>query len=71
MPRSQYKITNMNNQDNMPLPEASNPIGISPEKNHLAEAENKDFKIAIVDMLKDLKEDMNALLKTVKMQTNS
>lgn len=43
--RSQHKNVNMNSQDNMPLPEASNPIGRGPEKSNLAEAEDKDFKI--------------------------
>lgn len=42
----------------MPPPEASSPTAISPERCSLAE-QDKGFKTAIVNMFKDLKEDMN------------
>lgn len=51
----------MNSQENIPLPEASNPIGIGPEKSNLAEAEDKDFKI-VRNMVQYLKEVMNKCL---------
>lgn len=38
----------------MPPPETRNPIAISSEKNNLAESQDKDFKIAIMTMVKDL-----------------
>lgn len=45
----------MNSQDNMPSPEASNPISTCPEESNLAETQDKDFNIRIVNILKDLK----------------
>ena len=44
----------MTNQDNMSLPEASNPIIIDPEISYLAEAQDTDLKIAIMNVFKDL-----------------
>lgn len=49
----------MNNQDNIPPPETSNPIVIDAEQSNLAEAQDKDFQIAIMNLIEDLKEDMN------------
>ena len=46
-------------QDNTSSPEASTPIIIDPEKNNLAEAQDKILKLAITSLLKDLNEDMN------------
>lgn len=43
----------------MPPVEASSPISIDSEKSNLAGAHDRSFKIAIVNMFKDLKEDMN------------
>jgi hypothetical protein len=40
----------------MSPPDPSNHTAVDPEKLNTAEAQNKDFKIAAVDMLKDLKE---------------
>lgn len=45
-------------QDNMPPPEASSTTAIGPERCSLAE-QDKGFKTAIMNMFKDLKEDMN------------
>lgn len=45
----------MNSQDNMPFPEASNPIATCAEKSNLAETQDKDFKIRTVNIFKDLK----------------
>lgn len=54
----------------MPLPEGSNHTVTGPEKSNLAEAQDKDFKVSIMNMFKDLKEDTNnALMKTIKTQT--
>jgi hypothetical protein len=59
----------MDIQDHAPPSKASNPIAIFLEKGNLDEAQNMDFKIAILTMPKDLKEHMNVqartLLKTV------
>jgi hypothetical protein len=56
MPQRQHKHTHNNSQDNMSPPDPSNHTAVDPEKLNTAEAQNKDFKIAAVDMLKDLKE---------------
>lgn len=39
---SQYKITNMN-QDNMPPPKDNDTIVTGPNKSNLAQAQHKDF----------------------------
>jgi hypothetical protein len=54
------KIIN-NSQDAMSSFNPSNPIQSSagPEKSNVAETPNKDFKVAFVNMSKDLKGDMN------------
>lgn len=44
MLNSLCKKPNINNQDNLPPPEPSNPIVLSPNKSNLAQAEEKDFK---------------------------
>lgn len=50
--------------------DAINPISTGSEKSNLAEARDRDFKVAIMIMFNDCKEGMsNALMKTVKMQT--
>ena len=38
----------------MPPPEARNRIAIGSEKNDLAESQDKDFKIAVMNMFKDI-----------------
>lgn len=43
----------MNSQDNKPPPEASNPIAKCSEKHNIAEAQDRDFKIAIRYMFND------------------
>lgn len=53
MPRSHHKNTSVKNQHNIPLPEASNSIEIGLKKSNLAKAEDKDFQIASVNMLRD------------------
>jgi hypothetical protein len=52
----------MNNLDNMSSPEMNNPIILSPEKSSLAEAQDRDFKMASMNMSKDFKEDMKNCL---------
>lgn len=46
----------------MVSPELSNPATAGPEKYRVAEAQDKDFKIAIINVHKDLKEEMNKSL---------
>lgn len=46
----------------MTPPEVRNPITISPEKTNLVEAHDRNFKIAIIHLFKDLKEDMDKYL---------
>lgn len=63
MPRSHCNNTNgISNQDNMSCPEISTPIVIFPEKDNLADTQDNDFKIAIIKMLKELKENKNKCL---------
>ena len=50
-------------------PEASNPIAAGHEKCNIAEAYVKDFKMAIMNMLKKFKDDkINPLMSSVKTQ---
>ena len=55
----------------MPSPEAAIPIARDPGKSKLAEAQDKDFRIAIMKYLKDLKEDVHKCLNAVCENTNS
>ena len=43
----------------MHLPETNNPIVMGFRKSNLAEAQQKDFQIAIMNMFKNLREDMS------------
>jgi hypothetical protein len=53
-------------------PEPSNPTTAGPEKCNIAEAEDKDFPRAVMNMFKDLREDMNKSINEIwKTQTNS
>ena len=54
----------------MPSPEASNFMVIGPKQCNLAEAQDKDFKIAIMNMLKDLKEEINKSANEIYENTN-
>lgn len=58
----------------MPLLETNNPITVGSKKFYKAKAQDKDFKVAIVNIFKDLKEDMNKFLnedhKNTKKQFN-
>ena len=58
-PRRTTKNFNMNIQGNMPPLEASNPICRRLWECNTAEPQLKDFKIAIMTMFKDFKEDVN------------
>ena len=49
----------MKNQGNKYPPEATNPIVLGSKESALAEAQDKDFKIAIVSMFKDLTDTVN------------
>lgn len=53
-------------------PELSNPATAGPEKYSVAEVQDKDFKITIINVHKDLKEEMNKFLsKAYETLTNS
>lgn len=49
----------------MPPPEAKNPTMLSPEKSNLSKAQNKNFKIEIMNLFKDLKEDINKCINKI------
>lgn len=51
-------------------PEASNPIAAGHEKCNIAEAYVKDFKMAIMNMFKRSREDINKSLKEAHENTN-
>lgn len=48
----------------------SNPIAKGPEKHNIAEAQDRDFKIAIKYMFNDLKEDLNKSFNEVHESRN-
>lgn len=62
MPRHQGKNTAINSEDNMPPPEPSNATIVGLEKCNLVEAQDKDFKISIMNMFKDHEEDVDKWL---------
>lgn len=51
--------------------EASNPITVDPEKCNVADAQDKDFRIAIMNMFKLLKKNMNKYNKEIYETSNS
>ena len=54
------KSTNTKSDNSMPLLGTSNnSIAVGPEKCNLTKAQNKNFKMAITNILLDLKSDMN------------
>lgn len=59
----QCKNKNMISQINMLPLETSSLISTGLEKRNLAEVQEKDFKIPIMIMLRDLEKDMNESLK--------
>jgi hypothetical protein len=63
--------TIINTQYNMSPVELSNPTTADPEKCNINESPGRDFKIAIMNMFKDLKEDINKSLNEVCENTNS
>lgn len=65
MLRHQHKNTIINTQDNVTRSESSNTTTVGPIKCNIAKAQDKKFKTAIVNMLKDLKEDMNRSFKEI------
>lgn len=60
MPGSQHKNKSMTNHNNMHPPESNHPTGL--ERSSLAEAQGMDFKLVIMNMLKDFKAYMNTCL---------
>lgn len=63
--------TSMKYQDNMHHPEACDPTGLGPEKWNIAKSQDKDFKVALMHMFKDLKDNMNKFLKEVWENTSN
>lgn len=62
----------MKNKDNIPPPEASNPIVTgSKEAIQLNEAQDKDAEIGIMNMFKGLKETIDEHLRENHENTNS
>ena len=59
MPRHQCKNTDSSHQDNMSPLEPNNTTTAGPETWKAAEAKDKGFKRAFMNILEDLKEDMN------------
>jgi hypothetical protein len=55
----------MNSQENVPALEASNPIARGSGKCNISEAQDKNFKISIINIFKDIKERMNKSLNEV------
>lgn len=55
----------------MPTPAPRNPTRVGPDKCSVAEAQDTDFNITNMNMLKDLKENKNKSLIEVCRDTNS
>lgn len=55
----------------MPPPEARNSVVLGTKEINLAKPQDRDFRIVIMNMLKDLKEDMNNCLNEDHENTNS
>lgn len=51
--------------------EPSNPTTLWPEKCNIAESQDKNFKIAIMDMIKVCKEDINKSINEIYENTNN
>ena len=46
--------------------EPSNPTAVGPENGHIVEVQDRDLKIAVMDIKEVLKEEMNKSLKSIK-----
>lgn len=55
----------------MPPPDSSDPTTVDPGKCNTAEAQDKYFKIAVMNMIKDHKEDMIKYINAICENTNS
>jgi len=55
----------------MPLPKASNPTTVGHEKYNILEAQGKGYKLAIMNLLNDLKDDVNKSINKVCENTNN
>lgn len=70
MPRHQPRTTTFNSQDKVLPPEPNQPTTAGPEKCNIAEAQDKNFIKAVMNMIKDLKEHMNkSINKILETQT--
>lgn len=70
MSRHQYRYTVNNSQDKMSLPEPSITTTVDPEKCNMAEAQDKDFEIGFMNVMKDTEEDMNNSINKINENTN-
>lgn len=59
MSRHQHKKTDNNSQDNMSPLEHSNSIIVGPNICNIAEAQDKDYKMDLMNILETLKDKMN------------
>lgn len=59
MSRYQHKNTTKNSQNGMSPLVSTNPTTVGLEKCNVAEVPDKDFKIAILNIIKNLKKGMN------------
>ena len=66
-----HKNTVNTKQDNMSPLKPNSTTTVGPEKCSMAEKQDKDFKIAFMNMLKLLREEMNKLIKEIYENTNS
>ena len=53
------KPQSIKSQENISPPESSNPTAVGSEKCDIAEVQVRDFKIAIMNVSKDIEDDVN------------
>lgn len=70
MSRQEHKDTITNAKDKISPPEPSSLTTVGPEKYSTAEAHGKDFKIAIMSLFRDLKENVSISINEVSENTN-
>lgn len=71
MSRHQYRNTVNNSQDKMSLPEPSSMTTVDPVKCNKAEAQDKDFEIGFMNVMKDIEKAMNNSINKINENTNS
>lgn len=71
MSRHQYRNTVNNSQDKMSLPEPSSMTTVDPVKCNKAEAQDKDFEIGFMNVMKDIEKAMNNSINKINENTDS